>query len=139
VRRLEERGVGGDPVSLGEHEHVAADDLSSRDAPPRPPADDQRARACEVPQGGHGALGLALLEERDADHDEHEEEEGERLREVAQEEVDPACGEEQEDRRLLQHIRERGREARLPVLGQLVGPVALETGGALGLAEPPHQ
>ena len=66
---VEQHGVGGDAIALGEQQHVAAHHLAPGDAHRLAVADDERARAGEVAQGLEGALGLALLVERDADDD----------------------------------------------------------------------
>ena len=68
VHGLDEDRVRGDAVPLLQDEEIAAHDLATRDAPPRCTADDECARARQVPERGEGSRRLALLHERDADH-----------------------------------------------------------------------
>ena len=129
IRRAANHRVGRDAIALGEHEKVADHDLAPGDAPLLAVADHERPRARQITQRLERTLALAFLDERDADDHEHEREQHRRFALVAQQQIDDAAGDQQQEHRLAHDVgRDREHAPRLR-RGQFVGTVAREAGG----------
>ncbi len=130
-----QQGIGRHAITLAELEQVAAHHVAPGDALRLAVADDQRARAGEVAQRFDGALGLALLVQRERHGDDHEAEQRQALLQVAEDEVERARREQQQEHRLAHRLgRDRQQRAVLPA-GQRIGAVLGQALGGLGCAQ----
>ena len=125
---LHQHGVSGHAVAFVQHQQVAAHHVAPGDALFLAVTDDQRARRREVAQGFQRALRLALLRQRDADHDEHEGQQQGRLRAVAQQQVDAAGHQQHQEHRLGEDALHHAPQGAGFAAGQQVGAIGAPGG-----------
>ena len=113
--------VRGNTVALGQHDDVAAYNVASRDSDPLAVAPHQGARARQVAQGIQRVLSAPLLYVGDADDDEDEPQQHERLGTVAEQEVERTTGEQQQEHRLLEDLEQHAYPAAFAGAGKLIG------------------
>ena len=138
AHRLEEHAVGRHAVALREDDEVARHHLAAGDPALVPIAHDERARAREIAQSVQSALRLARLVQGKPHDPEDGCEEDESFLAVAQENIDPAAREKEQDHRLFQDLGGESRETPAPRGRQLVRALGGETRHGLGLGEPPE-
>ena len=123
----QEHRVGRHPVPLGQQDQVAFHHLAAGNAHLVAVADNQGPGAGQLAQGGHGLLGLLLLVEGDAHDQQHEAQEHQGLAQVAQEQVDAAGPQEQQQHGLAHHPQGDGPNRAGLGRGQFVVAVRGET------------
>ena len=140
VHGVEHDPIGRHAVPFGEQDDVLAHDLAPGNPALHAVPNHERSRARQIAQRSERALRLALLIERDADDEHHEHEEQHRVLDPrrllqADEEIDRAGSDEQQQHRLADH-RERDLQ-QVARLGRrdLVRPLGDEPLDRVGLAQ----
>src|SRR5262249_7684259 len=110
-RARDERAIGRHAVALAEEKDVAPDHLAAGDARARAVPDPAGARARQVAERLERPLGLLFLVQRDRGDQDDEAEQHQGLLAIAEDEVDRAAGEEQEEHRLGDDVAPDGDEA----------------------------
>jgi hypothetical protein len=136
IERGEKRRVGGHAVAFLDDEKIAADHLAPRDPLLHTVAYHESARAGEISQRLERAFGLSLLIERDPHHDEDEEEEHERLLQIAEEEIEHAARDEHEEHRLAHDLGRNRKDAPPPCGRDLVEALLAQPAGGILFGEP---
>jgi hypothetical protein len=133
VHRVQQHGIGGNPVAFGQQRQVTAYDVPTGDADLDPVAHDEGTRRGQVAQGRERVLGLVLLVDRDRDHHDHERHQQGAVEWLGEEEVDGAGHEQQQQHRLTDHHPRLLEQVALPSRRELVRSIDLEpTRGFLG-------
>ena len=135
---MHDNGVRRDPVALGEHDHVAAHNVTAGDADALAVTNHQRTRAGEVAQGLQHVFGARLLHDGDDNRDRREYEEQQRLAEIAEREIDRAAGQQQQQHRLAQHVEDQAHDRAPARMGQFVEAFGLQPGQRLGCGQGLH-
>ena len=120
AHRGDQDGIGGDAVALLEQDDIAADDIPSGDFLLDAVPDHRGARTRQVAKCVQGAFGFAFLVEGDAHDDEDKAHEHQGFLDIANEQVDDAAGNQQEEHRFLDHFQGDGENATRLALGQFV-------------------
>jgi hypothetical protein len=122
-----QRCVGGHPIALGKDDKVAAYHFAAGDAFLLPTTDHQGTRAGQVAQGFQRPFRLALLEQGQCHHHEHESQQHYSFLGIAEQKVDDSTGDEQQEDGLA-HDRERdGKYAPRLRGGKLVAALFRQT------------
>ena len=104
VLAFDERRVRGNAIAFGKNDDVAARHFPARYSLALAVADDERARARQVPKRFQNVLGASLLNHGDDDGQVGEHEQDQRLAPVAERQIDDPAREEQRDHRLAHHL-----------------------------------
>ena len=116
----QENAVSRHTVAFRKDEHVAADDLAAGDPFLFAVPDNERPRAGEVPQRLQRPLGLLLLVDRYADDEDDKTHQHQALGEVAEDKIDQAACDQQDEHRLVDDFKNNPEDAALFRFGEFV-------------------
>ena len=122
-----QHGIGGHPISFGQHDAVAADDFAPGNTLALPAADDQGARAGQVAQRLEHVFGPLFLHDRDRDGDGDKAQQHQRLADIPEHEIHDARGAQELEHGLAGHLEHDAQDRAAAALRQLVVPVAAQT------------
>ncbi|TSE30156.1 hypothetical protein Tther_01146 [Tepidimonas thermarum] len=135
----DDQGAGveiGRTVATGPRgRRLATHHLAPCNPPPLPIADDQRARAGEVAQGLDGALGFALLVQRQAQRDQHQTQQDQPFVQLPQNQVERGGGQEQQEHGFPGRLRNDGDPGAPLPAGQRIGAFTAQPVGRFGAGE----
>lgn len=136
---LQQQGIRRNAVAFVQHQNILAHHFPARDAHLLTVPDHQCARGGKVTQGFQRSLRLALLGQGDADDDEHEAEQEQRLGPVAQREVDTARHQQHEKHWLGQYAAHDGEHRLRRAAGQQVRAVLHQAARGFLRAQAAHR
>src|SRR5690348_13944853 len=89
--------IGGNAVTLRQYQHIATYHLATGDSLPVSISYHQRTWAGKIAEGIQRTLGFMFLVERDPDHDKDRQEQDKRFLQFAEEKIDDAAADEQQE------------------------------------------
>ena len=104
ILALQQHRVGRNPVSLGEDDEVTPHDVAAGDPLALAVANDERTGAGEIAQCLQNALGAHLLHHGDHDRHRGEDDQDDRLLQIAEHQINHATDEQQRQHRFAQHL-----------------------------------
>lgn len=131
--------IRADGVALAEHDEIAGHHRTCFDTVPASVPDDECVGRQVGAEGGHGVLGVALLEQRErrveSDDEQDGDPEGDRAGQKGQ-----CRGQPEEQRERVDELPDqRGQQRRPPMDRQLVGAIAVETRVRLLIGQAVHR
>ena len=131
----DEQCIGGHAVALAQLQQVAAHHVTAGNALRAAVAHHQRTRAGEIAQRLDGAFGPAFLEQRQRQRHQHEAEERHSLLQVAEQQVQRARREQQQEHRLAHRLEGDGQQRAVLAARQRIRSVRCEPQRGFGCGE----
>ena len=119
------------PIALGDHEKVAADDFPPGDLYSVAIPNHQRSRASQVAQGLQYSLTAGLLDDGDDDGERGKDQQENRLHEIAQNQIHDTACDQQREHRLPHHFEGDPKDTPPLRCRQFVVPVGFQSDRSL--------
>ena len=132
---LDDQSIGRHPVTFGQDDQIAQDHFTPGNAQTLPVADDQRAWAGQIAQGIQNLLGPRLLNHGDTDGQAGEDQQNDRLFQIAQHQIDQATAQQQRQHRLFQNLKHDADPSPALGLGQFIGAIRSQPAGGFSLGQ----
>ena len=123
---MAQESIGRDAVALGQHDEIAADHITSSDALAVAVTDHEGAWAGEVTEGFQRVLRPPLLNDRDGHDHEHEPQQHQGVGWLPEEEVRDPGGDQHEEHRLTNHLKNDREQVSLLLQRDLVRSFRLQ-------------